>query len=389
MLNVLMVIKTTGLSYDDRLRKQCETLIGLGEKIEICVLEDANQLHNGLTEKGVPFRAISLFTRKILPHKKGLIFKTLEMYVRFARMVFHIKPNILWLHNIEMAGLVPFGWVMKKTGVIKKLVWDQHELPPEKVLNHKILRYIFMLLLRLSDIIVFANNERRELLLERLGNNYGNSFKVIENFVDNQFIMLPRGSLPHEVEDWLGGQSYILAQGGANPGRYLEEVIVAMMDIKDIKLIVVGPFEMEKVSSLRLQYHKNLYKKVFFTGMVPQLELVNYIDNALASIVLYNADQMNSYLCAPNRLYHALSRGVPAIVGSNPPMKSLVEKLKCGVVLQYDGRDVVDIRNGIYSVLESYADYREKAVEQKWAVTWESQKMTIGSIVGWGAGGLP
>lgn len=387
MKNILMIIKTSGLAYDDRLRKECRTLLELSQRVKIIALEDGNQRDRGMAEK-VPFQTISLFTRKILPHKRGLTFKTLEMYVRFARMIFHVKPNILWLHNIEMAGLVPFGWVMKKTGVIKKLVWDQHELPPEKVLNHKILRYIFIFFLRLSDIIVLANNERRELLLDRLGNNYFNSFKVIENFVDNKFFILPRGSLPHDIKNWLDGQSYILAQGGANPGRYLEEVIAAMMDIKDIKLIVVGPFEMGKVSSLRSQYHENLDKKVVFTGMVPQFEFVNYIDNALASIVLYNADRMNSYLCAPNRLYQALSRDVPVIVGSNPPMKNLVKSLGCGIVLQSDGRDIVDIRKGIHSMLESYAGYRGKAIEHKRAVTWESQKDAISIIVKLTAGEL-
>ena len=74
---------------------------------------------------------------------------------------------------------------------------------------------------------------------------------------------------------------------------------------------------------------------------------MNYIDNAVASIVPYNAAKQNNHLCTDDSLYQALLRGVPVIVGSNPPMKSLLERLGCGIVLQYDGRDVVDIRQGI------------------------------------------
>ena len=116
--------------------------------------------------------------------------------------------------------------------------------------------------------------------------------------------------------------------------------------------------------------------------MVPQFELVNYIDNALASIVLYNAGTQNSRLCAPNRLYQALSRGVLVIAGSNPPMKTLVERLGCGVVLQGDGRDEKDVRQGIRSLMANHEKYKKNAETQKQAVTWESQNITIGKIAG-------
>ena len=34
MSKTLMVIKTTGLAYDDRLRKECGTLITLGQRVK-------------------------------------------------------------------------------------------------------------------------------------------------------------------------------------------------------------------------------------------------------------------------------------------------------------------------------------------------------------------
>lgn len=380
MKNILMIIKTSGLAYDDRLRKECGTLLKLGQCVKIIALEYEDKRNNGVTEDNVPFHTISLFTRKRLPHKRGLAFKTLEMYAHFIRFILTERPDVLWLHNIEMAGLVPIGWLLKRLGLIRRLVWDQHELPAEKVTSNRVLRSIFKTILNLCDIIVCANKERRDFLLRKLEYGQCDRFKVIENFVDEKFSKLSHGVSPEKIKSWLGSQKYILAQGGANPGRYLAEVVEAVMSINDIKLVVVGPFAKEGRANLHSRY-KNLDEKVFFTGWVPQFDLVNYIDNAVASIVLYNADKQNNRWCAANRLYQALSRGVPAVVGSNPPMKSLVEKLKCGVVLQYDGRDVVDIRKGIYSVLESYADYREKAVEQKWAVTWESQKDAIAKIV--------
>jgi len=387
MKNILMIIKTSGLAYDDRLRKELKSLLELGQCVKIIALEDGNQRDRGMTEK-VPFRTISLFTRKILPHKRGLAFKTLEMYAHFIRFILTERPDVLWIHDIEMAGLAPIGWLLKKLGLISWLVWDQHELPTEKVLDDSVLRSIFKSILNLCDIIVSANRERREFLLRKLEYCHCDKFKVIENFADEIFYKLPHGVLPEKIKSWLGNHMYILAQGGgANPGRYLAEVVEAVMTINNIKLVVVGPFAKEERTNLHSRY-KNLDEKVYFTGWVRQFELVNYIDNAVASIVLYNTDKNNNRLCAANRLYQALSRGVPAIVGSNPPMKSLVKSLRCGVVLQYDGRNIFDISEGIHSLLRDYGDYKKQTVEQKHTLTWESQKMTIGTVIGLTAGDL-
>lgn len=378
---VMMLINTAGLSYDDRLRKECRTLLKLSQCVKIIALEYKNKLNNGVTEDNVPFQTISLFTRKILPHKRCLAFKTIEMYAHFIRFILAEKPDVLWIHNIEMAGLVPIGWSLKKLGLIKRLVWDQHELPAKNITNNRVLRSIFKSMLNLCDIIVCANRERRDFLLRKLDYGYFDRFKVIENFVDEKFYNLPHGMLSEKIKSWLGNHEYILAQGGSIPGRYLKEVVEAVMAINDIKLVVVGPFSEGERINLRAKYN-NLDEIVFFTGWVKQLKLVNYIDNAVASIVLYNARKQNNLLCAANRLYQALSRGVPVIVGSNPPMKSLVESLGNGIILQYDGRDVVDIIQAIRSILENYSDYREKAIEHKRTVTWESQKMTISEVIG-------
>lgn len=377
--NILMIIKTSGLAYDDRLRKECETLLKLGQHVKIVALEYEDIRNEGVTEDNVPFQTLSLFTRTIFPHKRGLAFKTFEMYAHFIRFILSERPDVLWLHNIEMAGLVPIGWLLKKIGLIRRIIWDQHELPTEKVTNNRVLRSIFKSILNLCDIIVSANRERRDFLLKKLGYSYCDRFKVIENFADEKFYKLPQGVLPEKIKSWLGNQMYILAQGGANPGRYLAEVVEAVMSINDVKLVVVGPFAREKRTNLRAQY-QNLDEKVFFTGWVSQFKLVNYIDNTVASIVLYNAGKQNNRLCAANRLYQALSRGVPGIVGSNPPMKNLVKRFSCGVVLKSDGRDVTDIRKGIHAILAN-EKYKENAVKQAKSITWESQNETIAAIV--------
>jgi len=46
MKNILMIIKTSSLAYDDRLRKECRTLLKLGQCVKIIALEYKDKRSN-------------------------------------------------------------------------------------------------------------------------------------------------------------------------------------------------------------------------------------------------------------------------------------------------------------------------------------------------------
>ena len=88
---------------------------------------------------------------------------------------------------------------------------------------------------------------------------------------------------------------------------------------------------------------------------------------------MYKKDIDNWWLCAPNRLYQALIRGIPVIVGINPPMASLVNKYHCGVVLAGDGSNVENIKNGIIEMIENQAKFHKNTKHCLDDLFWESQ----------------
>lgn len=381
-MKVLMIINTEGIDYDDRLRKECASIKDLGNIPKIAALEDENKQKKGVTDEGVSFNTILLITRKVLPHKRFLIIKAFEIYIKFLIIIIVSRPNVIWLHNIEMAGLIPFCWTMKKIGFINKLIWDQHELPANKIFLNKFIKKLFIFLINACESIVVANKERRDFLFNQLGKkNLNSQFHVIENFVDQRFASLPKGVLPEEVKEWLRGKPYLLAQGGANPDRYLDEVVEAIINIEGIKLIVVGPYSEEIICKLKNKWGDIIAEKVYFTGFVPQKKLVDFIDYAIASIILYEKDIDNCWLCAPNRLYQALIREIPVIVGINPPMANLVNKYNCGVVLAGDGSNVEDIKNGIIKMIENQAKFNENTKHCLDNISWESQMPIFKNIM--------
>ncbi|MEZ9269505.1 hypothetical protein AB9R79_23545, partial [Vibrio splendidus] len=67
MSDVFMLLKCNGLQYDDRVRKECESIFDtLKYTTEIHVLEDNNQKSSGSTFRSKSkFFSYRLFTRKI------------------------------------------------------------------------------------------------------------------------------------------------------------------------------------------------------------------------------------------------------------------------------------------------------------------------------------
>ncbi len=380
-MRVLMLIKTSGLLYDDRLRKEALSVDALGCDVRIIALEYQNQAGYKEVYGKIGASTISLKSRQWFPRTRGLLVKTVEMYIRFTISILKQKPDIIWIHNLELIGLVLLFSLSKKFGFPKQLIWDQHELPSDRLLENPWFLKFYMAMIRGCDKIIMANSQRRDLIQRVLGNRLGESIEVLKNYPDELFLNLPKVDLPSTVQKWLNGSDYVLAQGGANPGRHLEKLVEAIIGLGDIKLIVVGPVQDEQLKDLKKRFGGAVANYVYFTGFVPQMQLTPYIDHAKASVVLYSMSSHNSRLCAPNRLYQAIARGVPVIVGVNPPMAEFVNKCRCGIVLSSDGRDVADIRAGIQVLLSDWDYYKQNALLHREHVRWESQQQIIERIL--------
>ena len=377
---VLMVINTAGLQYDDRLRKEVLSLQDLGRKVEILGLEYANRSGRTTVYDAVPATAIRLWSRGWFTRGRGVAVKTLEMYVRFLAAIMREKRDIVWCHNLELGGLVPVLAILRACGRIRQIIWDQHELPADSLLRNRAYKALYLWLTARCDRVVMANRERRDLVAAWSGGSVGERVDVLENLPDSQFATLPVEPLPSDASRWLNGSPYFLAQGGANPDRHLASLVAAVLHENLPKLIVVGPYSQRQIEDLEAMHGSDFKARVLFTGAVPQMKLTPFIDHAVASIVLYEMNSENTRLCAPNRLYQALSRGVPVVVGSNPPMADLVRGIDCGVVLRTDGADVNDVRAG----LRMSAARRQRlstAGSMRRHLAWESQAATIGRLV--------
>jgi len=376
---VLMLINTTGLDYDDRLRKEVLSLQSLGHQVEVLAMEYANkpgqrEIYGGILAKTIRLRSRGWFART-----KGIWFKSLEMYAQFLVAVLKTRPDVLWVHCLGFTGLMPLFLLLRKIGFIHRLVWDQHELPSDSLLSSKIYMWLYQILVNGCDAIFMANQERRDLIHGKTHDKLRVPIQVLNNYPDRCFQTLPRSELSESVLDWLQGKFYVLAQGGANPNRHLDELTTAIMQQLDVKLIVVGPYQEFQIENLVRAYGDAWRERILFVGFVPQLDIAPYIDHAIASIVFYATLSSNSRLCAPNRLYQALVRGLPVMVGPNLPMQKLVLQFDCGVVV--DHSDVQSINQGIDMILSNREHFHHQALIAAEQMIWDEQNTVVESLI--------
>lgn len=384
MSKVLMLIKTTGLEYDDRVRKECLSLLELGVEPVIGVLDDSNCGREGKTDYGVRFCAVNLWSRSVFSSARGLSVKTAELVAKFVRLILVERPVVLWIHDFTTLGVVPFALALRRMGLVERIVWDQHELPPDGWLDGGRMKSVIGSLMRRCDAVISANQERLDLLgsLLEKGGRIGNGH-VLQNYPDEDYCQLPKGRLPDEVSDWLGGVPYLITQGGGDDDRRLSECVEAVINSDGlVKLVVVGRYQDEMILEFRRRWGAKFERSVFFTGMVPQMRVVNFLDNAHGSIVFYWRESRNSWLCAPNRLYQAIARGIPVLVGCNPPLKAVVARAGVGVVIDSDGENLEDVGRGIQALMRDREAFAEAAVRNRAAHRWEFQTATISTLPG-------
>lgn len=367
---ILMLARTSGLEYDDRIRKEILSLQSMGYSVRVLANYTDNKSRRGTTSDGVQFKVYSLLTRSILPSSKFLPVKMFEFWLRVFFETLFERFALVWVHEEYMA----LNILIKP--VRGKYIFDLHELPEKLVANEKMINLYRIIEDKCYKLIV-ANEDRLRYMNELGIIKHISKYNILNNYPDKVFHNIPFENLPIQVQAIIDNTPYILMQGGGHDSRYPIEILTAVKTHGKFKAIIVGP-----VSKGIKEIIENEFNDiVFLTGYVKQLELSKYIDNAWASVILYGHSDFNNIYCEPNRLYQALNRGIPVIVGNNPPMKRIVENTGAGVVLENDGRSVDEIINGILKLESEYTYIKSCAHKSRDKFIWEIQHQVFTEIV--------
>jgi glycosyltransferase involved in cell wall biosynthesis len=364
-MKIAIVVKSTGVEYDDRVRK---TAIALSHeaKVKIFIVQDDNNAYVGKTTYGIEYETLKLWTRDKLPRAKFLFIKTLEFYYK---LVGRLKEyDAIW-YNEEKTFLFPL--LASKNQVF---VWDNHEIPMAFANGWK--RLFFWIIEKKAKKMLHANPQRIEYLKEIGLIKYPDKHLFFHNYPDAAFVnSTETPPLLEDFKRWVGKNEYVYLQGLNLKGRKPYNTISSVLRMTTYKIVVIGNVDAEELSQLQKDYPE-FNERVYLYGMVPQLSIPALLKHAVFSIVLYDVQKPNNKYCEANRMYQAMALGVPVIVGCNPSMKEVVAE-RCGIALKSDGSDFEELCSAINKLTSNIDFYKNNCQEHAGEYIWKDSFVDI------------
>ena len=371
---IALVLYTSGLDYDDRIRKEILSIQELFPNVsfKIFATEPENREEEGVTSYGVPYRIPFLKTREKYPQATHVLAKGLDFYKT-------IKPELNQFDAIWCADIETILFTLLFHG--KPVLWDLHELPTG-FMHVWWKRLIFRHIERKIRVMVHANEPRLRYLKEIGMIKHPEKQFVLRNYpqfneIDNEY-----DEKYNEFENWQGTSRCVYLQGVTGETRADRESIEAVLSIPGLKAVIIGRTrdELEK-ELLRSHTIEELRERLFFTGQIKQLKTPQYIKRCCISLIFYKNTSTNNWYCEPNRLFQNLINGNPVVVGNNPPMKEIIEEYGVGICAETDGSEIQKIVDALRTVISNIDIYKKKIYDVKEHLLWKSQNAVIARIV--------
>lgn len=270
-------------------------------------------------------------------HNKFLRFFTvLEFLVKSLVLLFKLKPNVL--HGQDTAIVQPVLLYRILRGSNFKLIYDDHEIPNENAgLFKRIFNKMEVMLMKRADHVVFANQERMEVLKNRHNLKTSCSYFLNLPYFEND---VSSATQNQEVEldeidkEIAHGTKFIIHQGVLSKERGRKKLadLSKMLPAK-VKILLLGGNKKDYISFIN-EFDLD-EAKFYFRGSVNYLILPQYWERGIASIVMYLSTYINNRLCAPNRFYISVQKGLPVIVNKdNPVLSNFIKKYECGFYIE-------------------------------------------------------
>lgn len=334
------------------MQRICSSLANAGYEVE---LVGRKLLHSKPLRTDFNFKQIRL-TCKI---NKGKFFY-IEYNLRLLWYLLRQKTDAICA--IDLDTILACG--ISATLNNNTLVFDAHEHFTEvpEVTNRKITKTIWHLIGKIFVPKAKLCYTVGPQLAKLLGTIYQNQFEVIMNvpvLVDavagvDKVNGVNEVDSVNNVDKVEGENGYILYQGALNKSRGLEQSILAMHQVENIKLLIAGEGDLSK--ELReLVVKEKLENKVQFLGFVQPADLKQLTVNAKVGLNLLEPNGLSYYYSLANKFFDYMQAGVPCICANFPEYEVIHEKYNCSILIDC-GTDV--IAASINSLLEDKNAYQ-------------------------------
>lgn len=143
--------------------------------------------------------------------------------------------------------------------------------------------------------------------------------------------------------------------------------------IPDFKFLIIGKGEYGRELK-RLVKAKKLEDKVIFTGYIKDYQkMAQLISQSACAMALYRKGDLErnyTYYADPGKIKDYLGAGLPVILTDVSHNAYEIEKAGCGVVVDYDEKEVVQAVIKVLSNKKKLKDYRKKTLQYAKKYDW-------------------
>lgn len=306
MINVLMVLKTQSLKNDQRVLKELASFKKLGAEVDVFVAKDCDLSQSNFD---YPLYETKIFGGAAPSRIIVRIIGILQFYIKAMSFIAFKSYSVVWVCDPIMFLLV---LALKKIKPELKVVWDHHELPPSWFLESKYLKRIFKIAYIKTDIVIHANKYRQEFLEKQLNVKARKSY-IISNYPNANDT--DEVKLTDEAECWIkDAGSFVYLQNSLQENRYGFETITALLE-SGYKIFHAG-----KINKVFLDKYKLYNDDLYLSGYLNINQINRVLNKCDFTVIFYKQDSLNQIYCDANRLYQAMSLGVPVMIGNNPTL---------------------------------------------------------------------
>lgn len=350
---------TNDLTTDQRMIRICSSLAKAGH--EVCLV--GRQLPDSQVLREQPFgqKRFRLF------FKKGKLFY-FEYNVRLFFFLLFKKWDVV--HSVDLDSLFPAVLVSRLRR--KLCVYDAHEYfteVPEVIDRPRVKNtweWVAQYCIPKVDSAVTVCGSLAKIFQQK----YGRPFEVVRN--------VPFRKPPPPAKSFSETKLRILLyQGVLNEGRGLEEIILAMTDLPQVKLWLAGEGDLSQ--KLRKMVDElGLKQRVKFWGKLSPEQLSEVTLQADLGLNLLKNKGLNYYYSLANKAFDYIQAGLPSLNMAFPEYELLNEKFGTFYLLaDLEKTSILEAVNELFSDEKKYQAMAENCRKAAGELIWEKEEKVL------------